>query len=388
MRARPVPIADLDDADKAEWATLQEGNPHLASPFFRPEFAECCGAVREGVEVAVLDNGRRRGFLPYKRHLRGVARGPAGHLSDLEGAALDADAEFRPFDFVRSCGLRAWRFHHLVGSHPGVARVVMARAENPYIDLHGGYEAYRADRRATRSRLFKEIERKGRKADRERAVEFILDDRAPEALAWLVEAKRAQLRAMGAWDYFRVPWTVPLMRECAGRRGEAFAGLVSTLRHDGRIVAAHVGLRSGPTLHAWTHVYDPAEAGLSVGMVMLCRLCEAAAGAGVTRIDLGRGDEGYKGRFASGSLPLGEGAAELHKLPRLARKAFYFGREAVRDTPLGPAAQKVVRGLREWSRGVRRGEPVPPPRDQPAPRPVAMPKSHDLSDSQHAAPAC
>ena len=353
MPARIIPAEQLTDSHRSAWSALQEANPHLVSPFFRPEFTDCVARVRDGVHAILLDDGRSEGFLPV--HVRKtVARGVAGHLSDVEGAILPPESEFAPFHILRDCGLTAWRFHHLIGSHAGVGRVVMARAENPYIDLSGGYEAYRAERLAQRSRLFKEIERKARKAARTREVAFTLDDRDPAALEWLVGRKKAQLKCMGAWDYFRVPWTVPLMKACNEQTGDAFAGLVSTLRHDGRIVAAHIGLRSRETMHAWTHVYDPHEAPLSVGMVMLCRLCEAAADAGVTRIDLGRGDEGYKSRFASGSLPLGEGAAELRKLPRLARKGFYFGREAVRNTPVGPLAQSVVRTARDWARGLRR----------------------------------
>lgn len=352
MHARRQPISEVDDAAKAAWAAIQEANPHLASPFFRPEFAECCGEVRGGVEVAVLEAGETTGYLPYHRDRGRVARGPAAHLSDVEGAAITPDARFEPMAFVRQCDLRAWRFHHLVGSHPGVEPVVMARAENPFIDLSAGYEAYRDDRMAKRSRLYKEIGRKARKAERQRTVEFTFDDRDPEALTWLAGQKAVQLKCIGAWNYFRVPWTVPLMRACVARRGEAFRGLVSTLRHDGRIVAAHIGLQSGPTLHAWTHTYDPRESSLSVGMVMLCRLSEEAAAAGITRIDLGRGDESYKSRFASGSLPLSEGAAEIGLMPRLARKAFYAGREAVRHTPIGPSAQKMIRTVRDWKRGL------------------------------------
>ena len=352
MPLRCLPMHDVPDAEKAAWAALQAELPFADSPFFRPEFVECAAAAHGGVEVALLEGG---GWLPFHRDHRGVARGAAGHLSDFEGGVIRPDAGFDAAAFVREAGLKAWRFHHLVGGHPGSAPHAMTLADNPYVDLAGGYEAYRNQRRDARSRLFKELGRKARKAERTHEVLFTLDDRDPAALDWLIEHKRRQLRAMRVWDYFNVPWTVPLFRECCGRRGRDFAGLVSTLRHDGRVVAAHLGLRSRGVLHAWTHVFDAEAAALSPGMVMLCRLFEAAANDGVTRVDLGRGHEGYKARFASGTTPLAEGAVERSALPRLAQRAFYFGRDAVAESRLGPPFRRIVRKTRDAVRTLRWG---------------------------------
>ena len=359
MPLRRLPMLELPDAEKAAWAAAQEGLAAADSPFFRPEFAECAASVRGGVEVALPGGG---GWLPYHRDRRGVAGGPAGHLSDFEGGVIAADAGFDADAFVREAGLRAWRFHHLISGHPGSAAHAMSVAESPFVDLSGGYDAYHAERRAARSRLFKEIGRKARKARREHEVRFTLDDRDPAALGWLIEHKSRQLRAMRAWDFFGVPWTVPLLRACCGRRGRAFGGLVSTLRHDGRIVAAHLGLRSRHVLHAWTHVFDAEAAALSPGMVMLCRLLEAAAADGVTRVDLGRGREGYKARFANGGSRVLEGSVERRALPRLARRAFYSGRDAVAESALGPPLRRLVRRTRDALRSLgrdRAGLPSP-----------------------------
>jgi CelD/BcsL family acetyltransferase involved in cellulose biosynthesis len=78
-------------------------------------------------------------------------------------------------------------------------------------------------------------------------------------------------------------------------------------------VAAHFGPRSSTVLAAWFTAYDPELHYYSPGLMMHLRTAEAAARAGVTLVDLGRGDKEYKEWLKTRDLRVGEGfAARAH----------------------------------------------------------------------------
>lgn len=353
MKCTLISPSALTPHDLDRWIAMQQGDSRFDSPFFRPEFVADVAAVRSDVHIARLESNDNVGFLPLHIENGKVGRSPAATMSDFEGALMPGDMALDVDSLLSNSGMSAWRFHHLIAEQHGCEQATWATCENPYLDLSDGFDAYRDERRKSRGRLIKEIERKLRKAERELAsVDFTFDDRDPAALDWIVDQKSRQLAARGEWNFLTVPWAVPLYRQTLTHREPTYRGLISTLRHDGEIVAAHMGLQSRHVLHAWTHVFDPAVSQHSPGMVMLYLLAQAAAENGVTRIDLGRGDEGYKSRFANGALLLSEGAAESRLLPRLARRVWYASRETVRQTSFAQPAQSFVRRIRNWARAV------------------------------------
>jgi CelD/BcsL family acetyltransferase involved in cellulose biosynthesis len=96
----------------------------------------------------------------------------------------------------------------------------------------------------------------------------------------------------------------------------------------GRPVAIHFGLRSAATLACWFPSYDVALAKYSPGLMLHLFMVEAAATAGVHRLDLGKGDEEYKTVLGTSSS----------LWPRL-RRAAVRGRSG----PPGPACPTPVR---------------------------------------------
>lgn len=353
MNAELITLSKLTPSDCNHWLAIQEAEPQFDSPFFRPEFAADVAAVRDGIRILRIDDNKTLGFLPVHVDHRGVATGPAETMSDFEGMVSSAVGRLNIDDAVRVSGLKAWRFSHLVAANAKNSDTQWAEIESPYIDLANGFDAYRSERLSSRGRLVKEIERKMRKAEREVGeVTFTFDDRDPAALDWIVTQKSAQLKARREWNFLHTPWAVPLYRKTLSHHKVGYRGLVSTLRHNGKIVAGHVGLQSNHVLHAWTHVFDPDESKHSPGMVMLYRLAREAAENGITRIDLGRGEESYKSRFANGSIAIAEGAVETKPIARLLRKSWFTAREAVRSTAVAQPAQLFVRKLRNWSRAV------------------------------------
>jgi CelD/BcsL family acetyltransferase involved in cellulose biosynthesis len=89
-----------------------------------------------------------------------------------------------------------------------------------------------------------------------------------------------------------------------------FAGMLSALYAGGELVAAHMGMRSRTCWHYWYPAFDPRLARYQPGLVLLLEMARHAADLGVTRIDLGAGDEHYKVRLANASDLVARGRVE------------------------------------------------------------------------------
>jgi CelD/BcsL family acetyltransferase involved in cellulose biosynthesis len=154
-------------------------------------------------------------------------------------------------------------------------------------------------------------------------------------IAW----KRGQYLRSGLTDVFAAPWSRKLLRQISRTQGMDFAGVCSTLRVAGRVVAAHIGMRSRTVLHYWFPAYDPEFAKYSVGVVLLLQMAKALAAAGVRTIDFGKGDDRYKQSAMTGAIELREGAFELPSLASAARRARRGLEGWVRRSPLAGIAR-------------------------------------------------
>jgi CelD/BcsL family acetyltransferase involved in cellulose biosynthesis len=185
---------------------------------------------------------------------------------------------------------------------------------------------------------------KRRRLERRASIRVVIDERDPVALQKLYRLKSDQFRATGALDALAIPWVAETLERLAGTRTEHFAGIVSTLYADDELIAVHLGLRHRSTFHYWFPAYDPEWSRYSPGSVLLLAMCEAMASQGVRTIDLGKGQEGYKVRFAGADYPVGNGSIELGGAP--ARVAAGVGRRAwslALRTPLGNSLGRLKR---------------------------------------------
>ena len=152
VRVGVVSASQLDPADAAAWAALQEADPHLASPLLRPEFTAAVAAATPDVRVAVV---RRRaepvGFMPFQ--LRGrlpIGRPVGAEFSDCHGLVAPPGERWSADELLHGAGLRAWRFGNLLPQAP-FQPWSRYSGPSPRIDLSGGYAAYeREQRRAHR----------------------------------------------------------------------------------------------------------------------------------------------------------------------------------------------------------------------------------------------
>lgn len=342
------------------WLRLQESDPGLASPFLRPEFARMVDAVRRDVFVAAVEqDGEDRAFFAFQRQGR-VGRPVAGGLSDLQAIVAPPGWECEARALARAAGLAVYSFTHMRADQRPFAPFHRRVVDSPFIALgEGGFDAYARERRAAGSNVVVQTMSHARRLERQLGpLRFAMHDPDPRSLQRLVEWKRHQYRQDrwgGPLDVFSHRWAAELLERVHAAQAEGFAGVLSALWAGDAMVAAHMGMRSPTVLHYWFPAYDPAHAKLAPGRILLLEMIRGAAAAGLRRIDLGAGDEGYKNRFANGAAPVAAGFVGPPSLPLLKRRLWHAAEAVARRVPVGRGGRRAGELFfrAEWERNHR-----------------------------------
>src|SRR5678816_1993574 len=96
-------------------------------------------------------------------------------------------------------------------------------------------------------------------------------------------------------------WGRELVERIHSAHEAGFAGMLSLLYADDRLVAGHLGMRSRTVWHYWFPAYDAALAKYSPGLILLLKMAENAQSLGLRAIDLGKGLSQYKERLMNAS---------------------------------------------------------------------------------------
>ena len=337
-----VPGNRIPDADLDEWARIQEAEPSLASPFFRPEFTEIVGAVRSDVAVAVArgDDGDAS-FFPFQRSRFRRGRPVGGRLSDYQGLVARGDPELDAVTLIRDCDLRSWDFDAVVGTQSLFRPFQFRTRSSPCLDLSRGFAALVAERADAGSDQISDVQKQAERLAAELGpVRFEVHVGEPASLDLLLRWKSEQYRRTGAVDIFAYQWVREVVRRIHATRNEGFAGLLSVLYVSDEPVAAHLGLRSRSVWHYWLPAYDRRFARHSPGLILLLSMAEAAPGLGLGLLDLGKGDALYKSRVANAKVELGEGAVDASQAARITASAARLAKRLGQRTPL---AQRLAR---------------------------------------------
>lgn len=350
MNIRVLTADQLTPELVAAWSACQCENPALDSPHFRPEFTAAVAAVRNDVEIAVLEEGTPVGFFPFHRVKDRVGVPVGGRLSDFQGLIACQGLSWNVEALMEGCGLRVWRFNHLI-SQPSFAPYCFAAEVSPYMDLSAGVEAYNAGRQARGSDEPSRTRRKLRKLERDIGpLRFEAHASDPSVFAQLIDWKRSQYHRTGETDVFSYPWTLALLERILEERGDAFAGMLSALYAGDRLAAAHLGMRSYGVLHAWFPVYNHEMAAYSPGLILFAELAKNAQSLGIRRIDLAKGMTRMKQELMSASTQVSEGCFSRSRLAPLLRRAWSRTRQKLHTTPLRAVLRfpaRIVRRLRD-----------------------------------------
>jgi CelD/BcsL family acetyltransferase involved in cellulose biosynthesis len=348
MKIRVLSASELTAGHVEAWLDILRVAPALDSPFFRPEFTQAVAAVRDDVEVAILeDGGRAAGFFPFQRGRGNVGEPVGDPLSDFHGVVAGADLAWRADDLLRAGRLKAWRFHNLLAVQSPFESHHALCVESPYIDVGRGPEAYEGERRAAGSTLFHQLRQRMRAMERACGpLRFESRTADRDVLAAVVRWKIEQYCRIGAPNYLADAWTVALLERLHERQGQPFGGILSALYAGDQLAAAHFGMLANGVLHGWFPVYNQDYAKHSPGMLLWMKLISAAPELGVRRIDLGRGDERYKTNLMTGATRVAEGSVDLRPLAGALRRGWLTVREAVRGSVLKTPARAVLRRAR------------------------------------------
>lgn len=335
----------VPDADREAWARVQEAEPSLASPFFRPEFNEIVAAVRDDVVVAVVRGDDDAIFFPFQRGRLGRGRPVGGRLSDYHGLIGRGNPDLDAKTLLRECGLHGWDFDAVVAAQRTFEPFHRRVRSSPYLDLSRGFQTFVAERATAGSNQVVDVQRQAERLAADVGplrFEAHIEDTA--ALEVLLRWKSDQYRRTGAVDIFTYPWVREVVSRIQGARNEGFAGLLSMLYVSDEPVAAHLGMRSRSVWHYWLPAYERRFARYSPGLILLLRMAEAAGELGLEAIDLGKGDALYKSRLANANATLAEGSVDGSPFGRVTGSSTRLATRLGQRTPVaGRLARSEMR---------------------------------------------
>ncbi|MEZ0071089.1 GNAT family N-acetyltransferase [Planotetraspora sp. GP83] len=356
MKIEVVRPGELGPAELERWRALQRAHDTRPNPFLSPEYSVAVGEVRANARVAVIDGGEA--FFPFERHAAGVGKPIGAGLSDLQGMVHAPGLEVPPRELLKACDLAVWEFDHLDPAQ--FPRHHKALHPSPIIDMSDGYESYAKELAERSNKIYKSTLKKERRLGREVGeVRFLFDSPDSDALRTLLRWKSAQYQRTGRSDRFAQPWIVRLVERLHQINTDVFVGTLGLLYAGDRLVAGNFGVRTEDVLVGWFPTYDPEYARYSPGLIHRLRLCRASSEAGVTLMDLGRGEKGYKDSLKNGELMVAEGRIARPSLSAAAHWLTYEPRRRIGNLVLGtPVLYKTADRAAKWL-GARRTDTRP-----------------------------
>lgn len=353
MRTSVLRARDLTPEQLESWSIILRNSPELGSPYFRPEFTRGVAAVRDDVEVAVLEqDGEAVGFFPYQRRRRNIAKPVGGRLSDFQAVVAAPGVSWNLLELLKDCRLKAWDYDHLLLSQAAAHCHHRLVEDSPFVDLSGGFEAYALRHSGRMQNAFPHLAYKVRRLERLAGpVRFVPETRDRQVFETLLTWKAEQYVRTGATNVFAYDWTRQLLEHIWNCRDESFSGVLSALYVGDRLAAAHFGMRSYGVLHHWFPAYDTAFAPFSPGMIRDLLMLEHSAAQGIQRVDFGKGMNDLKAYFMTGSVRVAVGSTDLRPLSRFAQQQWHRAHSWARSTWIRRPARvpaRVLYRFREW----------------------------------------
>jgi CelD/BcsL family acetyltransferase involved in cellulose biosynthesis len=262
-------------------------------------------------------------------------------------APATADIDFR--EVLSSSGLRSWEFDHLVawqGEWVGHVPHRLVEQASPVVDLGAGWTAYERGQRQVSASLLQATARKRRKLERDHGpVTCVLHEANHALLEKLLRWKSDQYRRSGLRDRFADGGVRRLVHDLLEGDQAELQGLLTVIRTGDEVVAMHMGLRYASTLAYWIPGYALSFTAYSPGLILCLDLLRAMTGAGMSLLDLGKGNEDYKRRIANAEIPLLRGAVSRDRLTARLDAVRRWPREPLKEFVLSsPKRERRVRG--------------------------------------------
>ncbi|MFZ3003003.1 MAG: GNAT family N-acetyltransferase [Undibacterium umbellatum] len=354
MKFRLIRAKELDASLAARWAELRSQNLIYDSPYYVPAFTSIIANAREDARILVCeDAGVVVGIWPFHALSRFRAVSIGDFLADYQGPICEASLDLQISEALSAMHCRYFSFNHMPKELGKFGQYAWVHSQSHILDLTGGFDAYA--QRLTDKRdasLLKKVASNERKLSKKYGeLRFELLSSSDADFAALIAGKSDQFqRTVGAeHDIFRLDWVRQVMDEIRMVDTPDFAGMLSTLHAGDTLIAAHFGMRSSKVFHYWFPWYHTDYAEYSPGLVLLAQCARYAAQAGISTIDLGRGDQAYKLRFATGAHQLCEGAVSSPAVLRRVPAGLYHGKQKLKASSLGQYLLK----LRKSHQGIK-----------------------------------
>jgi CelD/BcsL family acetyltransferase involved in cellulose biosynthesis len=347
MRLFETPLSHLGSIDRAAWRELAHRDGVLLSPYLLPEFADLVDAERHDVRVVIAEeDGAPVGYFACHAPVGGVVRPVGAPLSDYQGFAARPGFKVQSKALLDVLGAEVLVYDNWRGEAPGKVR---DRGGSSILDLGQGADAWLANRRQLHRVHFKKMSQRKRKAEREYGeVRVVFGDPLGERYDALKAWKSQQFRNSGLIDLFSVRWTEGVLARASARAFGPFRGLTASLYLGDRLAAVETGLVAGGVYHSWIPAYDKRFASVSPGLLLMHGIIEAAESMGISRIDLGKGEQAYKAYYTDYEAPLSSGRAVSRGLSGLRIKSWEMAEQLGGALP-GPLAAAPLKLRRRWA---------------------------------------
>ncbi len=296
-----IPVQEMGSNLIESWRSIRNRNARLMSPYFDPEFTKAVGRVRNDVHVGVVHReGSIAEILPFQNVGHRQIGPVGGLLNDVQGVVSES-GEFCELAhaLMRKTGSSSFPFHSLA-NYENHAEYQFRKVKSYFLDLAGGWKNYQSWVNRHSSTISRQRQKTRGLERNVGPIRFEFDVLDADLLERLIDLKRAKYQRTRAFDILSVPWTADLLREIFATNKPGFRGILSGLWAGDHLVAVHFGMLTDSILHYWFPVFVPEFSKYSPGTELLLRVTETAANRGISKIDLGYGDEPYKLKFANG----------------------------------------------------------------------------------------
>ncbi|MBA2115408.1 GNAT family N-acetyltransferase [Bremerella alba] len=328
------------------WKEAVTADPSLQSPFYQPEYTLAVGQVRDDVHVAVIEQQDKPvAFFPYQRGTSGLGLPVGGKLNDFQGIIGRIPESLSIQAILKECGLFSWAFDHLPDTQSALMSSCFGVTGSSYIDFSGGWEAYQADRAQAHSSIIRETKRKQRKLARDVGdIRFVFESEDDSVFEQLLQWKSAQRRKTSTFDVLQMDWARRVLDKLRTIQNDQFRGCLSALYAGDRLIAAHFGLNSHKVMHLWFPTYNVEFASYSPGVSLMLNMLKEAEARGISRFDLGKGDERFKQRLANGAANICQGAVTANAWAKYCNNVYGIARNRFRQLPF----RGLLRNSKRW----------------------------------------
>lgn len=313
MKISVIRGVELTAGHVEAWSAIQTANSALESPFFRPEFTLATARERSNTYVGVMHDSKDVivGFFPFVLVRPGYGRNL--DMCDHQGIITAAPHEYRATEVVRGCGLKVWEYDHFTAGNPRFEKFHTLTGPSPIMDLAMGYDAYKGSLNPEGKRHLSKAGTSARKVERELGLLRLDPDSRDDDV----------MRAMHQWraqKYGPLPdWSHRALETIRNTHTSDFSGVLSALYAGDHLLAVHFGIRCRSVLQWWFPAFNPEFTSYAPGILLLLRMAECAPDLGIARIDLGKGMQDYKRRFANTSTMVSTGSVDVPSLANLPR---------------------------------------------------------------------